>query len=353
MAARKKKGNFTLFKIIFVIITIMVIGGFLGGFKFYNTLFQANVNLGDKETDYVCIPTGSEFDSVLNILCEKEIIINCHTFEWVAKLKNYPDNIKPGRYKIIDEMSNNELINLLRSGRQEPVRLIFNNIRTREQLAGRISRQIEADSTEIMNLLNNNPYLENFGLNSDNILVLFLPNTYEFYWNTSAEKFMERMHREYKSFWTEERLDKAAAAGLSPVEVSVLASIVQAETRKKDEMARVAGVYINRLNKNMLLQADPTVVYAWGDFELKRVVGRHLQIDSPYNTYKYAGLPPGPINLPELHTLDYVLNYEHHDFLYFCAKEDFSGYHAFAKTHQQHSANAQRYRRALNRRGVR
>ena len=231
--------------------------------------------------------------------------------------------------------------------------MVFNNIRTKEQFAGRISNQIETDSLSIINLLNNNSFLEKYELNSQNVMVMFIPNTYELYWNTSAEKLFERMNHEYKKFWNEERTDKAAAVGLTTVEISILASIVQSETNKKDEMARIAGTYINRLNKGMLLQADPTVVYALGDFTIKRLLSKHLEIDSPYNTYKYTGLPPGPITIPDATTIDKVLNYEKHDYLFFCAREDLSGYHAFAKTLAEHSANAKKYQKALDKMNIR
>ncbi|OQA02251.1 MAG: putative aminodeoxychorismate lyase [Bacteroidetes bacterium ADurb.Bin408] len=182
---------------------------------------------------------------------------------------------------------------------------------------------------------------------------MFLPNTYEFYWNTSAEQFMERMHKEYIKFWNAERVDKASAMSLSTADVSILASIVKSETNKADEMSRIAGVYINRLNRGMPLQADPTVIYAWGDFTIKRLLLKHLDIDSPYNTYKNTGLPPGPITLPEGHVIDKVLDYEKHNYLYFCAKEDLSGYHVFANNYNDHQANARRYQKALNKLNIR
>jgi UPF0755 protein len=250
-------------------------------------------------------------------------------------------------------MNNNEIINLLRSGRQSPVRLTFNNIKYKEHLAGRIGMQLEADSAELLKLLNSREALSKYDVTPDQALAFILPNTYEFLWNTSASEFLDRMYKEFNRFWTEERRKKAADLSLRPVEVGILASIVESETNKWDEMSRVAGVYINRLRKGMLLQADPTARYAANDPSIRRVLNRHLAIDSPFNTYIYAGLPPGPICMPSIRTIDKVLDYEQHDYIFFCAKEDFSGYHVFAKTNAQHEQNARRYRQALNARNIR
>jgi UPF0755 protein len=215
-------------------------------------------------------------------------------------------------------------------------------------LAGRIGDQIEADSSSIVAYLTDVTNLSHLGFNAKTIPALFLPNTYEFYWNTDAEKFVEKMKGEYDKYWNEERRNKARAIGLSPVQVSILASIVDKETNKTDEMPRIAGVYLNRLRSGWLLQADPTLVFAVGDFEMKRVLNIHKEVESPYNTYKYTGLPPGPICIPSLQSINAVLNAEKHKYYYFCAKEDFSGYHNFAKTLTEHNRNAARYQRALN-----
>ena len=318
----------------------------------YDYLYKENVDLGGKESAFVYIPTGSNYSDVKSILYEQDIIIKKSTFEWVAERKNYPNLIRPGRYHLTAGMGNNELINLLRSGQQAPVMLTFTNIRTKEQLAGIISRHLEADSISILNNLNDPEVMSEYGFKTEQAKLMFLPNTYEFFWNTSSEQLFSRMSREYNRFWNDKRKQQAASINMSPVEVGILASIVQLETSKKDEMARIAGVYINRLKRNMALQADPTVVFAVGDFTINRVLNRHLEFDSPYNTYIYRGLPPGPITLPEPYTIDQVLNYEKHDYLYFSAKEDFSGYHNFARTHSQHVANARRYRQALNERRI-
>lgn len=350
--SRKKTSiPFWLKTVISVVVILVIVAG-IAAWRLYHAIYDSNVYLGERKTTHIIIPTGSTFQDVKAILYSQGMIVNANTFEWIAQRKNYPGNIKPGRYLIHENMGNNDLINLLRSGQQDPVKLTFNNIRVKEQLAGNVARQIEADSLSILNLLNDADYLAQFDLKPETSKLLFLPNTYEVYWNTSAEQLMERMQREYKAFWNEQRLQKAKNIKLTPAQVGTLASIIQQETSKRDEFSRVAGVYINRLNKNMLLQADPTVVYAAGDFTIRRVLNSHLAIDSPYNTYKYTGLPPGPIALPDPRVIDGVLNYEKHDFLFFCAKDDFSGYHAFAKTYSQHLANARRYQQALNQRRI-
>jgi len=337
---------------ILIILLVLLIAGLFGGYKayeFYNYLYKPNVKISDDNIKYLFIKTGASYADVIDSLKAHNLINDIDALEWVAKKKNYTQNIKPGRYLIKNNMSNTELVNLLRSGKQEPLKLVFNNIRTKEQLAGRIGKQIEADSASILNLLNDDNFVEQYDFNTENILLMFLPNTYELYWNTTATQFAEKMHKEYQKFWTTERLSQASAIGRTPIEIGIIASITQSETNKKDEMARVAGVYINRLKKNMRLQADPTVVFAWGDFTITRVLFKHLEIESPYNTYKYFGLPPGPITLPEPHTIDKVLNYEKHNYIFFCAKDDLTGYHAFAVTHAEHVKNAQRYQKALDR----
>ncbi len=353
---RKKKKPGTIpfwLKIIVAAIVIITISAAIAAWRLYHAIYQPNVFLGERKTTHIYIPTGSGFNDVKAILYKNGMIINTNTFEWLAEKKNYKENIRPGRYLIMEDMGNNELINLLRSGKQDPVMLTFNNIRTKEQLAGNISKQLEADSVSILKLLNDRELLHQYNLKPETSKLLFIPNTYEFYWNTSARQLFDRMHREYSAFWNEQRLQKTHRLNLTPVEIGVLASIVQLETSKRDEYARVAGVYINRLKKNMRLQADPTVIFAVGDLSIRRVLNRHLEIDSPYNTYKYDGLPPGPITLPETRVIDGVLNHEKHEYLYFCARDDFSGYHAFAKTYAQHLINARKFQQALNERNIR
>ena len=318
----------------------------------YKVFLKPNIWVKDDQTSALYIPTGSTYDDLKTALYEKGIIINRFTFEWLAKRKNLPSNIRPGKYTIHDGMTNVELISLLRSGRQTPVKVTFNNIRTKENFAERIAREIEPDSVEIIHLLNDSVYLKIFGFDNETILTMFIPNTYEMYWNISAKDLMDRMFTEYNRFWNTSRKQKAELIGLSQIEVSILASIVEKETNQNDEKERMAGVYLNRLQKNWMLQADPTVVFATGDFTIKRVLNVHKEIDSPYNTYKYYGLPPGPICIPSIASIDGVLNREIHKYMFFCAREDFSGYHSFAETHAQHTIHANKYRRALDAKNI-
>lgn len=340
-----------------IIISLLLIGGIYGGYsiyQMYQRVYQPNVTLKNTTDKYFYIYSDYTFDDVVNDLYEKGYIINRASFSWVAQKKaNFKNNIHPGRYLLKEGMSNNELIDLLRSGIQDLVEVTFNNVRTINQLSGKITKNLECDSIEFYNLVTDKYFTTKYGFNSITILTLFLPNTYEFCWNTTAEELVERMATEYKKFWTAERKEKARKLNLSQSEVAILASIVQAEqSAHSDERPRVAGLYINRLRKGMLLQSDPTVVYGIGDFTIQRVLTKHLQTNTPYNTYIHKGLPPGPINLPNIKSLDAVLNYEQHNYIYMCAKEDFSGYHNFAKTYNQHLNYARKYQRALNKRRI-
>ncbi len=318
------------------------------GIFLYLYIYGPNVDLEGQESMYLYIPAGSEYEDVKDILHESGIVSGMTTFHWLAERKNYPNRVMPGRYLIHDGMCNNSLINLLRSGEQHPVQLTFTNIRTLEQLASAVAGQLELDAPDILRLLKDQELMSDAGMDTLTAGLLFIPNTYEVYWNTPADQLLKMMQREYNAFWNKQRRERAAENNLSPQEVGIMASIVQSETSRHDEMARIAGVYMNRLKKNIPLQADPTIIFALGDFSIRRVLNHHLTIDSPYNTYMYAGLPPGPINLPEPRTIDAVLNYEKHEYLFFSANPDFSGYHLFAKTYAEHLANAQRYRQALD-----
>lgn len=329
---------------------VLIIASLIAGYYLYQAILSNNVWTPENEAVSVYIPTGSDFDDVKQILYSQGLILNRTTFEWLARRKKYPELVKPGHFLVSPGMSNDKLINMLRLGEQVPVKVVFNNIRLKDQLAHKISHQIEADSSELMHLLNDSAYLSTLGLNTETALTLFIPNTYEFYWNTDARQFMDRMQRENRVFWEGKRDEKAAALGMSRAEVMILASIVEKETNKNDEKATIAGVYLNRLDRNWLLQADPTLVYASGDFGLTRVLNIHKRIDSPYNTYKYAGLPPGPICIPSIASIDAVLNAEDHDYLFFCAKDDLSGYHVFAHSITQHNRNARKYQRAIENR---
>ena len=254
------------------------------------------------------------------------MLININSFKWLANQKKYIKNIKPGRYKIDRAFSNNDLVNLLRSGNQTPVKVTFNNIRTKEDLAGVVASQIEADSISIIEYISDSIVLQNLGFNYENVACIFLPNTYEFYWNTSAKQFVNRMIREYSFFWDSNRRAKADAIELSLYEVSILASIVEKEQSVKfDERPLVAGLYLNRIRRGMNLESDPTLIFALKDFTIRRVLNKDKKIDSPYNTYKNPGLPPGPICIPSINAIDAVLNATSHNFIFMCAKEDFSG----------------------------
>ena len=334
-------------KLVFWLLTLLILASLLAAYYLYRAIYTNNVWIPEGKTVSVTIPTNASYDDVKNILYGKGIILSRNSFEWLAARKKYPGLVKPGHYVIHEGMSNDELINMLRKGQQTPINVIFNNIRTKEQLAQQISLQIEADSATLMALMNDSAYMEHMGLSTEAATALFIPNTYELYWNTSAGQFMDRMYIEYKKFWEGDRSERAAAINMSKQEVVILASIIEKESNKNDEKPVIAGVYINRLDRHWLLQADPTLVYASGDFGMTRVLNVHKEIDSPYNTYKYAGLPPGPICIPSIASIDAVLNHEDHDYLFFCAKDDMSGYHVFAKSITQHNRNARRYRRAL------
>jgi UPF0755 protein len=343
------KGKKSLFvRIIVIAGTVLLIAGAVTAYKAYTILYKANVNLNGKKSAYFYIRTGADFAEVADKLSAGKFISDPKSFDWLADYKDYKNHIKPGKYLITDGMSNNELINMLKSGRQETVKLVFNNVRTKYQLAGKIAKQLEADSLSIINVLKDSIYLKKFGFTVENAIVVFIPNTYEMYWNTSASQLFEKMNENYKTFWTQSKKEKAKAAGLTTIEIEILASIVQEETAKYSEMPTIAGLYINRIHKGMKLEADPTVKFAVGDFTIKRVLKKHLQVQSPYNTYQVKGLPPGPICLPDPRVIEKTLNFEKTGYIYMCAKEDFSGYHNFAKTGAEHAANARRYQNALN-----
>ncbi len=316
------------------------------GFWTYQMLYSPNI-LVDKEDRTLIIPRGETFKSLQSRLYDAYIVNDMVSFSFLAKLMNYDEQVKPGRYVMEANMTNLQAIRMLRAGKQEPVNITFNNVRLITDLAPKITANILLTESEFNAALE--AYVKNNdeGFNQENIIGMFIPNTYEVYFDISGEGLIERMNMEYHKFWNEERLAKADSLGLTPKEVSVLASIVQAESIKPDESPVIAGLYINRLQRNIALQADPTLVFASGDFTIKRVLNVHKEIDSPYNTYMYPGLPPGPINMPNIRSLDAVLDYQEHSFLYMCAKEDFSGYHNFATNLSQHLINAQRYQRAL------
>jgi UPF0755 protein len=322
------------------------------GYNLYRKAYAANIFTPDRKELILLIPSGSQYEDVLEIIKQKKIVKNMASFKWATEKKNYPRLVKPGRYEVKNRMSNNDFVDMLRAGNQKPVNLTFNNIRTLSQFAERIGEQLEMEAEELYRLLVTDSVRKKYGFDKYTIKCMFLSDTYEIYWNISPENFLERMYDEYDKFWKGRNDRKADEIGLSREEVITLASIVNEETIKDEEKPRIAGVYMNRLNKSMRLQADPTVIYAVGDFNIQRVLRRHYNIDSPYNTYKVDGLPPGPINIPDKSSIYAVLNYEKHKYLYFCAKPDFSGYHNFARTLEEHNKNAALYRKELNKRRI-
>ena len=318
----------------------------------YTWIYSPNVVNATEEDSYLLISTDSDYNAVLDSIESNGWLKNLKSFDWVAQKKAYPSMVKPGRYLISNGLSNDSLVNLLRSGKQTEVHLVFNTMRTLEYLAEVVSSQIEADSSSLITLFRDTSEIERLGFTPESWFGLFIPNTYRFFWNTNALEFIERMKLEYENFWEGTRDEKRKEIGFTRNEVMAMAAIVQSETFKVDEMPRVAGVYMNRIQKRMKLQADPTVIFALKQPDIRRVLKKHLKIDSPYNTYKYAGLPPGPIRIPSVQAIDACLNYEVHNYLYFCAREDFSGYHSFARNYTQHLRNARKYQRALNERNI-
>jgi UPF0755 protein len=331
-----------------VVLVALLIAAFIIGYRYYHANYAPNVSLQGKAV-YLYVRSGADFNEVLDSLRSLQVLKDERTFVNIAMQKNYPDNVHTGRYKLADGMNNKQLVYVLMSGVQEPVRLTLSgNIRTNRRLAVLLSRHIQPDSLAILQALNDTLLTKTYGFTPATIMGMFIPNTYEVYWNISVNALMQRMKKEYDTFWDAERREKAAAMRLTPQEVVTLASIVYEESAKADEMPRIAGVYVNRLRKGIPLQADPTLKYAAGNFALRRVLTRHTAIDSPYNTYKYAGLPPGPICVPPPVAIDAALNYETHEYLYFCAKADFNGYHNFSKTLAQHNQYAREYQQALS-----
>lgn len=297
----------------------------------------------------VRIPTGATFETVVDSLNAGGRIRSEKKFRVMSQAMGYGDNVKGGNYALKEGMTYRQLVGMLRNGAQTPVRITFNNMRTLPQLAGRIAQQLEADSLSLLAAMTADSTAAACGLTRATMPVIFIPNTYEIYWTTSPGGFVARMKKEYDRFWNESRMQKLAATGLSREQAATLASIVYEETKMSDEMPRVAGVYINRLKTGMPLQADPTLKFALGDFTLRRILDRDKEVDSPYNTYKRTGLPPGPICMPSIAAVDAVLGYEKHNYLYFCARPDYSGYHNFARTLAEHNANSRRYWEFLNR----
>lgn len=329
--------------IFFLLFAILLISFSFYG---YQIIYTPNVLVG-KENRLITIPEKADFKMVQAKLHDGDYVQDLMSFSFLARLTGYDKQIKSGRFVLESGMTNLQAIRLLRSGEQEPVKITFNNVRLISDLSEKITRNLGMKPEEFEAAIIKFAMSNNYGFNKDNVMTMFLPNTYEVYYNVEPSALIKRLHNEYGNFWTEARKARAKEIGFTPIEVSILASIVQAETMKKDEAPKIAGLYINRLKKGIALQADPTLVFAVGDFALKRVLNEHKAIDSPYNTYRNPGLPPGPINLPEINSLEAVLHYTQSDYYYMCAKEDFSGYHNFTNSYQEHLKNASRYQKAL------
>ncbi|MBC7391337.1 MAG: endolytic transglycosylase MltG [Opitutaceae bacterium] len=317
----------------------------------YQVFFSPNILL-DKQDSYLFIPTGSTFENVKDSLEKNSMLHDRLSFMFLSKLTGYTKKPKPGRYLLVSGDNNWNTIRKLYSGRQDPVKLTFNNIRLKKEFAQKMGEKFEFTETDLLEKMQDKKFLTSLNTDSSKVMCLFIPNTYELYWNISAEDFLNKMYHYYDKFWTEARKDKAKKIGLTEQQTYILASIVEEETKQADEISAVARVYINRLNCGMKLQADPTVRFAVGDFSLRRIYSGHLAVNSPYNTYKYSGLPPGPICLPTIRTIDSTLAASEHAYLFFCVDISKPGYHKFTKTFGEHVGVANQYRLNLNKRKI-
>lgn len=348
VAMKRKKSNKRIW-----IGAALVLALFLVGLASWGYQVILSANFEPRKTVYVYVDERKDFGDLCRQLADSAGCKRIGDFRRLAGWLDYPAEMRTGRYAVGPGMNNLTLLKDLLRGHQVATRVTFNNIRFKEDLAERLDEQLMFSGDALLTLLNDSAYCDSLGFTPQTVVSLFIPNTYEVYWNIPVEKLIQRMKKEYDAFWNDDRLAKAKSLNLTPAEVATLASIVEEETAAADEYPIVAGLYLNRLRIGMPLQADPTVKFAVGDFSLKRILFEHLEIESPYNTYKYAGLPPGPLRLPSIKGMDAVLNHMQHNYLYMCAKEDFSGRHNFASTLAEHARNASRYRAALNRRGIR
>ncbi len=338
--------------VLFAALALLTAAGFWWAYQKYKDYLLPNVPKELKET-FVLIPTGSTFDQVRDLLYKGGFIRDTASFRRVAeKLKYRRPIMRAGRFEIQAGWTNLELVRQLRNGKQAPVKVVITEeARLPEDVAEKVARFIEPSAQEMKVAFQNDSLIRALGFTPETFMSLFIPNTYEFFWNTSPEKFLERMKKEHSRFWKmNDRLGKARKLGLSPEEVYTLASIVERETNRNEEKKRIAGVYLNRLRRSIKLQADPTAVFARRDFGTSRVTHYHTKYDSPYNTYLYEGLPPGPIGMASIASIDAVLQPEKHDYIFFCAKGDGSGLHNFAKTLKGHNRNVKTYRQNLRKR---
>ena len=335
------------------IVAILLMG--FGGLAYYiiNPLFQKAVSKINAESYVLYIPTGSGFEDVMDSLMKNNVLLHPENFKRVAVIMRYDkDEVPGGKYILKSAMTTREVINKLRSGNQDPVNVVVNNVRTVQELCGKLDKYFETDSLTLLQYLERKDVQQDLHLTSETMLTLFIPNTYQMFWNASPEKIIIRMKKEHDKFWNPERLAALKSWELSPVQAYTLASIVEKESNYAPERATIAGVYLNRLRTGMKLQADPTVVFATGQFDLKRVLYSHLTLDSPYNTYVYEGIPPGPICMPSISSLEAVIHAEKHDYIFFCAKADNSGKHVFATNLNEHSKNARDFSAWMNALGI-
>jgi len=333
------------------LLLLFIIGG-TGLYIFYRAFYYPSIRFTEK-SKLIYIHTGWDYAKVLDMLESKDILKKPKAFTILAGIKKYKNHIKPGRYRIMNGMNNVQLVNLLLSGKQEPESISIHNIRNVQELAGILALKMESDSATIINAITNKQTVKKYGFNIANVSGMFIPGTYSLLWTDSPTDFVEYMHSNYESFWTEERRQLAAAIPLTPLQVTTLASIVQAEQSVVDyEKPIIAGLYINRLKQNMPLQSDPTLIFARGDFSILRVRDGDKKVESEYNTYAHTGLPPGPINMPEPSSIDAVLHYQKSDYIYMCAEADLSGRHHFTSSFKDQEACAIKYRKALNQRGI-
>ncbi len=315
--------------------------------------FQSgNTNDFGKQTA-IYLKTDASIEDIYKELKERHVLVDFDSFQEMAESSNLGENIHPGKYKIEQGMNNYEIVKLLKSGKQEVVKVVINKLRKKEHIARHLAKKVSTDSASFMKLFADSSFLNKYGINTNEVQCIVMPYTYDVYWNSTPVEIFDKMHKAYKRFWNESRKEKAAKLKLSQAEVITIASIVDEETIKKDEMANVASVYLNRIRKGMKLQADPTARFAYGDFSIKRVLNKHIRFKSPWNTYLVEGIPPGPICTPSPDAIDAVLENKQTEYIFFCAKEDFSGYHNFAKNGTEHEKNADKFRKAMDARGIR
>jgi UPF0755 protein len=329
-----------------ILLVVFVILALVAGF--FAWVFLGSATWFTSEVKYLYIPSGSATKETVMRQLEQDSIKHLNSFSWLAGQRGYWTAIKPGKYKIAKGDNLLTIVRKLRNGQQEPVNIVILKFRTREALAAAIGRKLETDSAAFVSFLNNPDSIAQYGVDTNNVMSIIFPDTYTYFWNTTPRKIVNKFYEAYRKVWTQERLNKAAAKGLTATKAYILASIIEEETNDPADKPLMASVYLNRLNKGMRLGADPTVKFALRDFELRRIYEKHLAVESPYNTYRVAGLPPGPICTPTLETVDAVLNAPATDYLYFVARSDFSGAHVFTASYNDHLKYAKEYQQALN-----